>query len=63
MTDKKRKVFEESRLLACGSACERCGKIKLFPEGLGLYEEPYCEPIWLCKECYPESVEEDEGDL
>ena len=60
VTDKKDTAFHRSRLLACGSACQQCGTVKLFPEGLGLYEEPYCEPVWLCEECYPESDFEEE---
>jgi len=48
-------AFINSRLLASGSSCEECGLIKFFPEGVALYEQPYCEPIWLCEDCYPET--------
>ena len=51
-------AFERSRLLACGSCCEKCGELKTYPEGLGLYEPPG-EHLWLCEKCYPEADCED----
>jgi len=57
----KKTAFDRSRLLACGSHCEKCGDLKTYPEGLGLYETPG-EHNWLCEKCYPESDSEDEDD-
>jgi hypothetical protein len=52
--------FDRARLLACGDSCGHCGKFKQFPDGVALFEEPYCEPIWLCKECYPCTESDDD---
>jgi hypothetical protein len=56
-------AFHRARLLACNSSCERCGQFRKFPDGVALFEEPFCESVWLCEECFPDSTEEDEGEL
>lgn len=53
-------AFDRARLLACNESCSKCGAFKRYPEGVALYEEPYCEDVWLCRECYPESEEAEE---
>jgi len=53
-------AFETARLLACNDSCGRCGKFKRFPEGVAILEEPYCEAVWLCEECYPDIEADDE---
>jgi len=60
ITEERKSSFRSARLLACNSSCKRCGKFKKFPEGVALHEEPYCESLWLCEECFPDSAEKDE---
>lgn len=58
--DKRKMAFREARLRACNVACDECGKVKNYPEGLGLYEELFCGSKWLCENCFPEVYEENE---
>ncbi|GFO68591.1 hypothetical protein GMLC_21700 [Geomonas limicola] len=53
-------AFDRARLLAQGQKCDCCGEFKQYPEGVALYEEPYCEDKWFCLKCYPESEPDDE---
>lgn len=53
-------AFDRARLLACNESCAKCGAFKRYPEGVALYEELFCEDVWLCRECYPESEGDEE---
>lgn len=61
-TEARKSAFNRARLLACNSSCERCGKLKKFPDGVASYEELYCETAWLCDECYPDVEGEDDDE-
>ncbi|WP_156912190.1 hypothetical protein [Citrifermentans bremense] len=54
-------AFERAKLGASGEKCHKCGTLKIYPEMVAIFEEPYCTSVWLCEKCYPESeVDDDE---
>ena len=53
-------AFDLSRMGRSNDNCQKCGSLKTYPDMLALYEEPYCEGVWLCKNCYPNEVTGDD---